>query len=71
MNTNMLRAKMALFGDTGGVLSRALGISQQRFSAKINDKNAEFTQGEIQLIKDRYDLTAEEVDEIFFNKKVS
>ncbi len=71
MNTNKLRAKMALNGDTGGALADALGISQQRFSAKINDNNAEFTQGEIQIIKDKYNLTAEEVDDIFFNKKVS
>lgn len=71
MNTNKLRAKMALHGDTGGTLSDALGISQQRFSMKINDNNAEFTQSEIQMIKNRYNLTPEEVDEIFFNIKVS
>lgn len=71
MNTNKLRAKMALYGDTGNVLSEILGISPQRFSAKINNNNAEFTQGEIQIMKDRYNLTAEEVDDIFFNKKVS
>lgn len=67
MNTNKLRAKMALNGDTGTTLSEALGLSQQRFSAKLNGNNAEFTQGEIQLIKDRYNLTAEEVDDIFFD----
>lgn len=71
MNANKLRAKMALFGDTGGTLAEAIGISQQRFSAKLNGKDAEFTQGEIQTIKDRYNLTAEEVDDIFFNIKVS
>lgn len=71
MNTNKLRAKMALYGDTGTALSEFLGISQQRFSAKINKNNAEFTQGEIQLIKDRYQLSAEEVDEIFFDDEVS
>ena len=71
MNTNKLRAKMALFGDTGSTLAEAIGISQQRFSAKLNGKDAEFTQGEIQTIKDRYNLTAEEVDDIFFNIKVS
>jgi len=76
MNTNKLRAKMALYGDTGGTLAKlygdtggtlakALGLSPQWFSRKLNEKNAEFTQGEIQAIKDRYNLTAEEVDEIF------
>ena len=70
MNTNKLRAKMALYGDTGGTLAKALGLSPQWFSRKLNEKNAEFTQGEIQAIKDRYNLTAEEVDEIFFDIKI-
>lgn len=71
MNTNKLRAKMALHGDNGGTLSEALGLSQQRFSAKLNGNNAEFTQSEIQTIKDRYNLTPEEIEDIFFDKKVS
>lgn len=71
MNTNKLRAKMALHGDTGGTLAKALDLSPQWLSRKLNEKNAEFTQGEIQAIKDRYNLTAEEVDEIFFDIKVS
>lgn len=68
MNTNKLRAKMALHGDTGGTLSEALGMSQQRFSAKLNNNNAEFTQSEIQDVKDRYKLTPEEIEDIFFDK---
>ena len=72
MNPNKLRSKMVLFGDTNTTLGKALDIAYQTFSAKINATNgAEFTQGEIQTIKDRYNLTAEEVDEIFFNQKVS
>lgn len=71
MNTNKLRAVMALNGETGGILSKALGISEQRFSAKLNGKNAEFTQNEIHIIKDRYNLSAEEIDNIFFNCIVS
>ena len=63
---------MALHGDTGNDLAKALGLSPQRFSAKINEKNgAEFTQHEIQKIKDRYNLSAEDIEAIFFNKKVS
>lgn len=71
MNTNKLRARMALYGDTGGALAKALDLSPQWFSRKLNEKNAEFTQGEIQAIKDRYNLAAEEVDEIFFDIKIS
>lgn len=67
MNKKALNAKMVLHGDTGETLSEALGISRQTFSAKINEKNgAEFTQGEISVIKTRYSLTPEEVDSIFF-----
>lgn len=67
MNGNLLRSKMVLHGDTGADLAGALGISQQRFSAKINETNgAEFTQREIKIIKDRYTLTDNEVCSIFF-----
>lgn len=72
MNSNKLRSAMALHGDTGGDLAKVLGISQQSFSYKLNAKNGgEFTQGEIQIIKERYSLTAFDVDSIFFDKNVS
>lgn len=67
MNKNALKAKMVLHGDTGATLSEALGISRQTFSAKINEKDgAEFTQGEISIIKTRYSLTPDEISNIFF-----
>jgi len=72
MNVNKLKAVMILHGDTGTSLSEYLGISQATFSLKINGKrNSEFTQKEIQAIKDKYNLTPEEVDSIFFDVKVS
>lgn len=70
MNVNKLKAVMVLHGDTGGDLAKFLGISHSRFSQKLNGK-AEFIQGEIMDIKKRYKLTAEEVDDIFFNIQVS
>lgn len=67
MNTRLLKSKMVLFGDTGSELADALGISRQQLSAKMNETNgAEFTQGEIKIIKTRYDLSCTDVDEIFF-----
>ena len=67
MNARLLRSKMVLFGDTQGELAEALGISQQRLSAKMNETNgAEFNQREIRIIRQRYDLTAEELSLIFF-----
>lgn len=71
MNARLLESKMVLFGDTGGSLAEALGISRQQFSAKKNETNgAEFTQGEIKIIKERYGLKPQEVDDIFFASSV-
>ena len=71
MNKKLLNAKMAEYGDNGNLLSAAIGITSTTFSAKKNEKNgSEFTQSEIMAIKTRYNLTAEQVDAIFFDKKV-
>lgn len=67
-----LRSIIVLNGDTQGVLAKVMGCSQQTLSAKINEKEgSEFTQSDIRAIKDRYDLTPEEVDAIFFKVSVS
>lgn len=72
MNKFKLKSFMALHGDTLEKLSEQLGITPQRLSAKINEyKGAEFTQSEIGVIKNRYGLSAEEIEEIFFEQKVS
>ena len=72
MNKRLLEAKMKLFGDTGNILAEYLGIARTTLSNKKNESlGAEFTQGEILAIKDRYHLTAEEIDQIFFDKQVS
>ena len=72
MNKSILKSKMALFEDTAETLATAIGIANSTLSVKMNSYNgAEFTQGEIRKIKDRYDLTAEEVDLIFFAAEVS
>ncbi len=72
MNKKLLEAEMKIHGDTGTSLASFLGIARSTFSAKINETNgAEFTQGEICKIKSRYSLSAEKVDRIFFDKKVS
>ena len=71
MNTNLLKSKMVLFADTNATLAKAIGLSPQRLSAKINaTKGAEFTQNEILSIKNRYSLTIEEVENIFFSKSI-
>lgn len=66
IKTNVLLSKMVLFGDTQGILADALDITVQSVSNKINGTNgAEFTLSEVCIIMNRYELTPEEVVEIF------
>ena len=72
MNKKLLQAKMKIYGDTYETIAKALGISRTRFSAKINETyGAEFTQGQIGIMIERYNLTTDETHEIFFAKQVS
>lgn len=67
MNKEMLRSIMVLHGDTNKDLAEHLEISEQSVSAKMNENGTEFRQGEIAKIKDRYSLSADQVDLIFFS----
>jgi hypothetical protein len=67
MNGKLLRSYMVLHNDTNQTLADYLDISETSVSNKINENGTEFKQGEIALIKARYSLTAEEVENIFFN----
>lgn len=67
MNKAKLRSLMTLHGDINKDLAEYLEISEQSFSCKINENGTEFKQGEISKIKDRYNLSPEEVDAIFFD----
>lgn len=71
MDKKELRIHMVKYGDTQETLANAMEISLSRLNAKINCNGAEFTQKEILFIKHRYNLTASDVDAIFFNTKVS
>lgn len=65
MNKNLLESKMKLFGDSNATLAKFLGITPQSLSSKKNE-SSEFKQGEIVKIKERYKLSTEEVNNIFF-----
>ena len=70
MNKLKLESVMRLHGDTGTTLAKYIGISRTTFSAKINETNgAEFTQGEIAIIKEKYSLTPSDIVSIFLTKK--
>ena len=66
MNKTELRVVMLRHGDTNKELAEYLGITEQSVSAKINENGTEFKQGEIAKIKERYNLTADQVEAIFF-----
>ena len=68
MKKNLLEAKMKVHGDIQVALAKYIGITVQSFNRKLNGTDgAEFTQGEIKKIIERYNLTPEEVVEIFFS----
>jgi FixJ family two-component response regulator len=58
---------MVLNGDTNKSLAAFLNISERSVNDKINSNGTEFRQSEITAIKERYSLTPEKVDLIFFN----
>ena len=67
MNDKLLRSIMVLHDDTNAKLAECLKISPQRFSAKLNETSGtEFTQSEIKMIRNRYNLSDVEVVAIFF-----
>lgn len=63
---NKLKGIMIYNNDTQENLSKALGLAVATLSYKMNGRT-EFTRQEIAKIKERYNLTAEELDDIFFN----
>lgn len=67
MNSAKLRSIMVLHGDKVSDLAKLLNRTEQTIYNKLSEDGTEFTQGEIAKIKDRYHLTMEEVDAIFFN----
>lgn len=68
MNKNELVAEIKRHGDTQAALADAIGVSLTRLNAKINGTaGAEFTRDEMQGIIERYGLSPERVNTIFFS----
>ena len=69
MNKSLFKSFVIAKGDTYSKLAEYLGITVSTLSKKVNEKReAGFNQREIIMIKQRYSLTAEEVDAIFLEK---
>ena len=71
MDKKKFEAQMKLHGMTGADVAKLLGIARNTFSLKLNEKGTEFSQSELAMLKNYWNLNAEEFEEIFFNKKVS
>lgn len=70
MNSQLLKGKIVENGDTQAELAASIGISASNLNDKINGK-VSFRQNEIVAIRNRYKLSAEEVDTIFFGEELS
>lgn len=66
MNINLLKSKMTFYGDNQVKLAEALNITTNSTSKKLLEKN-EFKRSEIEIIVKRYELTGDEIKEIFFS----
>ena len=66
LNSSKLKAKIVENDDTQAHLAAAIGISPSNLNDKINGK-VSFRQDEIAAIRNRYHLSAVEVDSIFFD----
>ncbi len=72
MNVGKLLGIIKENGDTQTTLANKIGLTRGRLNAKIHQRNnASFTQPEILAIKNRYLLSSEQIDEIFFTQQVS
>ena len=70
MNSNLLKSVIIKNGDTQEKLAEAMGLPASALNMRINGK-IEFRRNEINFIKQRYQLSSEEIDDIFFTELVS
>ena len=71
MNSKLFKAFMVMNDETIASLADYLGLTDQSVCNKINENGTEFKLGEIIRIKVRWNLSADMVDQIFFNLGVS
>lgn len=68
MNAVELKREMLLHGDKSKDLAQHLGMAESTFSCKLYEKGASFRKSEISAIIKRYNLSAEKVQQIFFDE---
>ena len=65
MNKNLLRFFMGEHGDNQSTLAKAINMSQSALSERMNGK-IDFRKNEMEAIRKRYELNAEDMQAIFF-----
>lgn len=65
MDMNLLKYYMGNHGDRQSDLAKALGFSASALSSRMHGKT-DFRKSEIETIRDRYHLNANDVQAIFF-----
>jgi transcriptional regulator with XRE-family HTH domain len=70
MDSLEMKVAMKRNKDTQEKLAEALGLQISGVNARINGK-VDFRASEIETIKRRYHLTADEIDRIFFSRNAS
>ena len=70
MDASLFRYHMDRNGDTQGTLAEALGLSQSGLSNRING-HVSFRQNEMNMIRERYHLSADDIQRIFFAGTIS
>lgn len=71
MNSRLFRAKMVEKGETSDSVAKYLNIARSTLYRKIRGVDTDFDQKEITALKNRWELSPEDVDRIFFTEKVS
>jgi hypothetical protein len=70
MDARRFRATMVLNGDSVSTVAAALSRSRNTVYLKIKGK-LDFDSREIQILKERWSLSANDIELIFFSPKVS
>ncbi len=72
MNKKILRSIMILHGDTRNSLAKYLNLTPTSLSYKMNESHGRcFDKAEIEAIAKKYELTSDQITDIFFTDFVS
>jgi hypothetical protein len=72
MDKSLFYLTLILNGDDWGSLAECLDVTAEDCSDKANERNGfEFNQIEIEKMKEKFSLSPEQVDDIFFGRMVS